>query len=98
MTEYLKIMGTYFDLLTKYKLAVTAGEKTWKGLRNDPMFPLLSSPPCVTPCSEHSRHWFFKGQLYLDGKKVAQSLFESIMRTQESSNPNNVLKFCDNSR
>nr|XP_019600699.1 PREDICTED: phosphoribosylformylglycinamidine synthase [Rhinolophus sinicus] len=47
--------------------------------------------------SEHSRHWFFKGQLHLDGQKVAQSLFESIMSTQESSNPNNVLKFCDNS-
>lgn len=49
-------------------------------------------------CSEHSRHWFFKGQLHVDGKKLARSLFESIMSTQASSNPNNVLKFCDNSR
>ncbi|MBZ3888399.1 Phosphoribosylformylglycinamidine synthase [Sciurus carolinensis] len=48
--------------------------------------------------SEHSRHWFFKGQLYVDGKKLTHSLFESIMSTQISSNPNNVLKFCDNSR
>lgn len=47
--------------------------------------------------SEHSRHWFFKGQLHVDGKKLARSLFESIMSTQASSNPNNVLKFCDNS-
>lgn len=47
--------------------------------------------------SEHSRHWFFKGQLHVDGKKLARSLFESIMSTQSSSNPNNVLKFCDNS-
>ncbi|KFO18866.1 phosphoribosylformylglycinamidine synthase [Fukomys damarensis] len=47
--------------------------------------------------SEHSRHWFFKGQLHVDGKKLPHSLFESIMRTQGSSNPNNVLKFCDNS-
>ncbi|XP_055450276.1 phosphoribosylformylglycinamidine synthase [Psammomys obesus] len=47
--------------------------------------------------SEHSRHWFFKGQLHVDGKKLAHSLFESIMSTQASSNPNNVLKFCDNS-
>uniref|UniRef100_A0A8C5LIX6 Phosphoribosylformylglycinamidine synthase n=1 Tax=Jaculus jaculus TaxID=51337 RepID=A0A8C5LIX6_JACJA len=47
--------------------------------------------------SEHSRHWFFKGQLHVDGKKLTQSLFESIMSTQASSNPNNVLKFCDNS-
>uniref|UniRef100_A0A2I3TVY0 phosphoribosylformylglycinamidine synthase n=1 Tax=Pan troglodytes TaxID=9598 RepID=A0A2I3TVY0_PANTR len=47
--------------------------------------------------SEHSRHWFFKGQLHVDGQKLVHSLFESIMSTQESSNPNNVLKFCDNS-
>uniref|UniRef100_G1RFX3 phosphoribosylformylglycinamidine synthase n=1 Tax=Nomascus leucogenys TaxID=61853 RepID=G1RFX3_NOMLE len=47
--------------------------------------------------SEHSRHWFFKGQLHVDGQKLMHSLFESIMSTQESSNPNNVLKFCDNS-
>ncbi|XP_043359671.1 phosphoribosylformylglycinamidine synthase isoform X3 [Dermochelys coriacea] len=47
--------------------------------------------------SEHSRHWFFKGRLLVDGKEVAESLFESIVRTQEKSNPNNVIKFSDNS-
>ncbi|XP_077022032.1 phosphoribosylformylglycinamidine synthase isoform X2 [Tamandua tetradactyla] len=47
--------------------------------------------------SEHSRHWFFKGQLHVDGQKLPHSLFESIMHTQVSSNPNNILKFCDNS-
>ncbi|XP_035950437.2 phosphoribosylformylglycinamidine synthase [Halichoerus grypus] len=47
--------------------------------------------------SEHSRHWFFKGLLHMDGQELARSLFESIMSTQASSNPNNVLKFCDNS-
>ncbi|XP_036308009.1 phosphoribosylformylglycinamidine synthase isoform X2 [Pipistrellus kuhlii] len=47
--------------------------------------------------SEHSRHWFFKGRLHVDGQELAQSLFESIMSTQAFSNPNNVLKFCDNS-
>ena len=58
----------------------------------------LPSPPHVTPCSEHSRHWFFKGRLHVDGQELAHSLFESIMSTQASSHPNNVLKFCDNSR
>uniref|UniRef100_A0A8C2S8D8 Phosphoribosylformylglycinamidine synthase n=1 Tax=Capra hircus TaxID=9925 RepID=A0A8C2S8D8_CAPHI len=47
--------------------------------------------------SEHSRHWFFKGRLHVDGQELPHSLFESIMSTQASSNPNNVLKFCDNS-
>nr|XP_033800859.1 phosphoribosylformylglycinamidine synthase isoform X1 [Geotrypetes seraphini] len=47
--------------------------------------------------SEHSRHWFFKGCLKVDGEEKAESLFSMIMKTQESSNPNNVIKFCDNS-
>ncbi|KAF4012359.1 hypothetical protein G4228_003475 [Cervus hanglu yarkandensis] len=47
--------------------------------------------------SEHSRHWFFKGRLHVDGQELPHSLFESVMSTQASSNPNNVLKFCDNS-
>lgn len=47
--------------------------------------------------SEHSRHWFFKGRLLVDGEEKEASLFEMIMKTQESSNPNNVIKFCDNS-
>ncbi|KAK4805222.1 hypothetical protein QYF61_011707, partial [Mycteria americana] len=47
--------------------------------------------------SEHSRHWFFKGRLVVDGQEKPQSLFQSIMGTQSSSNPNNVIKFSDNS-
>ncbi|XP_010226317.1 PREDICTED: phosphoribosylformylglycinamidine synthase, partial [Tinamus guttatus] len=47
--------------------------------------------------SEHSRHWFFKGRLVLDGEELPKSLFESIMDTQKTSNANNVIKFCDNS-
>ncbi|XP_043942613.1 phosphoribosylformylglycinamidine synthase isoform X2 [Protopterus annectens] len=47
--------------------------------------------------SEHSRHWFFKGHLKVDGKEVPCSLFDMIMRTQETSSSNNVIKFCDNS-
>ncbi|XP_015706615.1 phosphoribosylformylglycinamidine synthase-like [Coturnix japonica] len=47
--------------------------------------------------SEHSRHWFFKGRLEVDGRWEPRSLFESIMATQGRSNDNNVIKFCDNS-
>ncbi|XP_040399741.1 phosphoribosylformylglycinamidine synthase, partial [Cygnus olor] len=47
--------------------------------------------------SEHSRHWFFRGRLVVDGREVPQSLLQSLMGTQSSSNPNNVIKFCDNS-
>ncbi|XP_075034901.1 phosphoribosylformylglycinamidine synthase isoform X2 [Mixophyes fleayi] len=47
--------------------------------------------------SEHSRHWFFKGRLLIDGQEKELSLFDMIMKTQDTSNQNNVIKFCDNS-
>ena len=47
--------------------------------------------------SEHSRHWFFKGRLVVDGTEQPTSLFSMIMATQDNSNKNNVIKFNDNS-
>ncbi|CAD5113783.1 DgyrCDS2951 [Dimorphilus gyrociliatus] len=47
--------------------------------------------------SEHSRHWFFKGRMVVDGEEEKNSLFQMVMNTQEYSNPNNVIKFSDNS-
>ncbi|XP_070552219.1 phosphoribosylformylglycinamidine synthase-like [Ptychodera flava] len=47
--------------------------------------------------SEHSRHWFFKGRMVVDGEEHEDSLFKMVMKTQECSNDNNVIKFSDNS-
>ncbi|XP_071786340.1 phosphoribosylformylglycinamidine synthase-like isoform X2 [Asterias amurensis] len=47
--------------------------------------------------SEHSRHWFFKGRMVIDKEEHPLSLFKMVMDTQEASNPNNVIKFSDNS-
>ncbi|XP_066592110.1 phosphoribosylformylglycinamidine synthase isoform X2 [Prorops nasuta] len=47
--------------------------------------------------SEHSRHWFFKGCMIIDGQEKNESLIDMIMSTQNFSNPNNVIKFSDNS-
>nr|XP_021194118.2 phosphoribosylformylglycinamidine synthase [Helicoverpa armigera]XP_021194121.2 phosphoribosylformylglycinamidine synthase [Helicoverpa armigera]XP_049702709.1 phosphoribosylformylglycinamidine synthase [Helicoverpa armigera] len=47
--------------------------------------------------SEHSRHWFFKGKLVLDGKEINESLIDMVASTQKTSNDNNVIKFGDNS-
>lgn len=47
--------------------------------------------------SEHSRHWFFKGRLIIDGVEKNESLLDMIIKTQDASNPNNVIKFSDNS-
>jgi len=47
--------------------------------------------------SEHSRHWFFKGRLVIDGKEIAQSLMQ-IVKEPYRMNPNNsVIAFNDNS-
>lgn len=48
--------------------------------------------------SEHSRHWFFKGKMVIDGIEYEESLIDMIINTQEHSNSNNVIKFSDNSR
>lgn len=48
--------------------------------------------------SEHSRHWFFKGKMVIDGEEFEESLIDMIIKTQEFSNRNNVIKFSDNSR
>uniref|UniRef100_A0A8C6WXJ2 Phosphoribosylformylglycinamidine synthase n=1 Tax=Neogobius melanostomus TaxID=47308 RepID=A0A8C6WXJ2_9GOBI len=47
--------------------------------------------------SEHSRHWFFRGRMVIDGQEQADTLFSLIMDTQQHTNPNNIIKFCDNS-
>ncbi|KAJ3658174.1 hypothetical protein Zmor_009931 [Zophobas morio] len=47
--------------------------------------------------SEHSRHWFFKGKMVIDGVEHEESLIDMIVDTQKHTNPNNVIKFSDNS-
>ncbi|CAG9797446.1 unnamed protein product [Chironomus riparius] len=47
--------------------------------------------------SEHSRHWFFKGRMIIDGKEEEKSLIKMIIETQNHSNQNNTIKFSDNS-
>jgi phosphoribosylformylglycinamidine synthase len=47
--------------------------------------------------SEHSRHWFFKGRLIIDGKVIPESLMD-IVKEPYKRNPNNsLIAFKDNS-
>lgn len=52
---------------------------------------------CAQSNSEHSRHWFFKGRIVLDGEPMTDSLIDMIIATQRRSNQNNTIKFSDNS-
>lgn len=47
--------------------------------------------------SEHSRHWFFRGRMIIDGEEQPKSLIRMIIDTQEHTNANNTIKFSDNS-
>ncbi len=47
--------------------------------------------------SEHSRHWFFKGRLIIDGNEVPETLMEIVREPLKYSNPNSIIAFRDNS-
>ncbi len=47
--------------------------------------------------SEHSRHWFFRGRLIVDGKEVAETLMKIVKSTYEANRNNSVIAFRDNS-
>ena len=47
--------------------------------------------------SEHSRHWFFKGRLIVDGKEAPQHLIELIQQPLKANPANSVIAFNDNS-
>ena len=48
--------------------------------------------------SEHSRHWFFRGKMIIDGEKIQDSLMEMVKKTSKLSNDNSVIRLADNSR
>jgi len=47
--------------------------------------------------SEHSRHWFFKGKLMIDGKENSETLLKLIFSTLKSNPNNSLIAFKDNS-
>lgn len=47
--------------------------------------------------SEHSRHWFFKGRLIIDGVEMRQTLMDIIMEPLRHNTRNSIIAFKDNS-
>jgi phosphoribosylformylglycinamidine synthase len=47
--------------------------------------------------SEHSRHWFFKGRLVVDGVEQPHSLMDLVAAPLQAAPNNSVIAFCDNS-
>ncbi|MDP6775571.1 MAG: phosphoribosylformylglycinamidine synthase, partial [Candidatus Latescibacteria bacterium] len=47
--------------------------------------------------SEHSRHWFFKGRLIIDGEEAPKHLLELVREPLEANPNNSTIAFKDNS-
>ena len=47
--------------------------------------------------SEHSRHWFFKGELVIDGLRVPDTLMRIVKAPLKANPGNSVIAFRDNS-
>ncbi|MEC4676637.1 MAG: phosphoribosylformylglycinamidine synthase, partial [Nitrospirota bacterium] len=47
--------------------------------------------------SEHSRHWFFRGKLLIDGREMPENLMAVIRHTLERNPNNSIIAFRDNS-
>lgn len=47
--------------------------------------------------SEHSRHWFFKGQLIIDNEPAKMHLLDIVRETLRANRRNSVIAFADNS-
>ena len=47
--------------------------------------------------SEHSRHWFFKADIYIDGERMPEDLFTIVKDTWVKNRGNSVIGFKDNS-
>ncbi|MFC1919565.1 phosphoribosylformylglycinamidine synthase, partial [Chloroflexota bacterium] len=47
--------------------------------------------------SEHSRHWYFKGKLIIDGQEAPDTLFQIVKSTFLEHPVNSVIAFSDNS-
>ena len=47
--------------------------------------------------SEHSRHWFFNANIYIDGILKKESLFKLIKNTLKNNDTDSLVAFSDNS-
>jgi len=47
--------------------------------------------------SEHSRHWFFRGRLVIDGAEIPSSLLDMVREPLERNPNNSIIAFRDNS-
>ena len=47
--------------------------------------------------SEHSRHWFFRGKIIIDGQEMKETLFQAVQYPLKKNISNSLIAFKDNS-
>jgi len=93
------------DALSAINRELGLGMDTWDlGFYHDLFVNRFRRNPTNVECfqlaqanSEHSRHWFFKGNLIVDGKAAPETLMEIIKSTLRANPSNSLIAFEDNS-
>ncbi len=86
-----RMMGLAFDEADLSYYTTLFAEKLRRNPTDVELFDIAQSN------SEHSRHWFFKGRLLIDGEEMPHSLMQ-VVKAPLDANPNNsVIAFADNS-
>lgn len=74
------------------------------GYYNDLFTDVIGRNPTNVECfdlgqsnSEHSRHWFFKGRLIIDGVEIEKTLFDLVSEPYKVNPGNSLIAFKDNS-
>lgn len=84
-------MGLAFDDWDLDYYAEMFGQRLGRDPTNVELFDIAQSN------SEHSRHWFFRADLTVDGVAQPESLMQVVKSTLGTSGDNSVLAFKDNS-
>jgi len=84
-------MGLAFDKWDIDYYARLFGEEMGRNPTNVECFDVAQSN------SEHSRHWFFKGRLSIEGVEAPRSLMDLVKDTLKSNPANSLIAFKDNS-
>jgi phosphoribosylformylglycinamidine synthase len=95
LKRYLKIamqeMGLAFDDRDLDYYTAMFSDELHRNPTNVELFDIAQSN------SEHSRHWFFGADLYIDGQRIPETLFQIVKDTWKRNPGNSVIGFKDNS-
>lgn len=97
--------GTGMDALKNFNKKIGLGMDDWDiRFYYDLFVNVIKRNPTNVECfqlgqanSEHSRHWFFKGKLIIDGREIPETLIEIIKMPLEVNPSNSLIAFRDNS-